>query len=134
MGVHQVVNHRMDTDFWDRLQSRGVLDEEANRLRLKNMKRQKLRKELDKNMKNYLKYARLEALKEWEERQAREVKNVEVEEKEGEVDMVFRSLTKPTIASDPRKRSGQVLKFPPLKMSYSLPVDWKQRSAAFGLA
>lgn len=132
--VHQVVNHRMDTDFWDRLQSRGVLDEEANRLRLKNMKRQELRKELEKHMKNYLKYARLEALKEWEDRQARGVKNVEVEEKEGETEMVFRSLTKPTVANDPRKRSGQVPKFPPLKMTYSLPVDWRQRSAAFGLS
>jgi len=105
------------------MHAKGVYTDEKNDLRLKNSKRLMLKQRLEANMGHWL----WEALGEWKDgAKQRSIERAQNDEPT-DVDIVFKTLTKPSTNIDPTRMVTQIPQFKTLYTSYSLPATWRDR-------
>jgi len=105
------------------LNAKGIWKDERNDLRLKNTRRFMLKQGLEANMGHWL----WETLGAWKDgakqRSLERAQNAEPTD----VDIVFRTLTKPSTNIDPTRMVSEIPQFKTLYTSYSLPASWRDR-------
>jgi hypothetical protein len=105
------------------MHAKGIYTDEKNDLRLKNSRRFMLKKALEVNMGHWL----WEALGAW--KAGAKQRNLERAQNDEptDVDIVFKTLTKPSTNIDPTRMVTQIPQFKTLYTSYSLPANWRDR-------
>jgi len=105
------------------MHAKGVYTDEQNDLRLKNSRRFVLKKRLEVNMGHWL----WEALSAWKDGAKQRSLERAQNDEPTDVDIVYKTLTKPSTNFDPTKMVTHIPQFKTLHTSYSLPANWRDR-------
>jgi len=105
------------------MHSKGIYTDEKNDLRLRNTRRFMIKQRLEANMSNWL----WQALAAWTEGAKQRSVERALADEPTDVDIVFKTLTKPSTNIDPTRMVTQIPQFKTLYTSYSLPANWRDR-------
>lgn len=117
------VDAELDKGRRAHMHAKGIYNDEQNDLRLKNTRRFMLKEGLEANMGQWM----WEALGAW--KRGAKQRSIERAQKDEptDVDIVFKTLTKPSTNIDPTRMVTQIPQFKTMYTSYSLPANWRDR-------
>jgi hypothetical protein len=105
------------------MRAKGIYSDDKNDLRLKATRRRLLKQGLEASMGPWL----WEALGAWKEGAKQRSLERAQNDEPTDVDIVFKTLTKPSTNIDPTRMVTQIPQFKTLYTSYSLPANWRDR-------
>lgn len=105
------------------MHAKGIYTDDQNDLRLKNTRRFMVKHGLEANMGHWL----WEALGAWKAGAKQRSLERAQNDEPTDVDIIFKTLTKPSTNIDPTRMVTQIPQFKTLYTSYSLPANWRDR-------